>query len=68
MKNKSLLVLAILLLYSTAAIAQLPMQNSMNNISNKNKSSGNPTFNLLPNGAGTFNSFGESNLLLIKTR
>lgn len=60
MKIKSSLVLAIFLLYSIAATAQLPMQNSINNISNKNKPSGSPTFNLLQNAGGKFNISGES--------
>ncbi len=60
MKIKSLLVLAIFLFYSITAIAQMPMQNSINNLNLKNKSSGNPTFNLLQNAGGTFNVFGES--------
>ncbi len=58
MKIKSLLVLAISIFYSISAFAQLPIQNSTN--TNKNKSSANPTFNLLQNAGGTFNIFGES--------
>ena len=62
MKIKSFLALAIFLFYSITAIAQLPVQNSVNITlkSNKNKSSVSPTFNLLQNAGGTFNIFGES--------
>ena len=61
MKIKSFLALAIFSLYSISAIAQLPMQNSIN--SNKNKSSASPTFNLLQNSGGTINIFGNSDSL-----
>ena len=58
MRIKLLLILVIFVVYSFAAVAQLPMQNAR-----FGKTSTNPALSLLRNGAGTFNIFGESKSL-----
>ena len=56
--------------FSVDILFSIPQQSNKSNLldailqNTKSKSDG----NLLPNGAGTFNSIGESILLLIKTR
>jgi hypothetical protein len=82
MKLKSILIFAAILSLFGNTIAQTAAGFSADNLFSIQRQSQNDNFlnailrntksksdgNLLPNGAGTFNSFGESNLLLIKTR